>query len=138
MEQQIEFELDGIRYVMTPANAFKSWNTLKKALKIAQGVQLSGSKEAKRLGSELLSQLLANLGEPTVAEVETLVLAHTTAQVDGKTYRLSDRLDQHFNQYRSHLLDVLVRGVKYQFADFFKNGLSLLKDILTQKETATE
>ncbi len=136
MEQQFEFELDGVRYVMTPANAFKAWNVLKKALKIAQGVQLSGPKEAKKLGSALLSQLLANLGEPAVREVEELVLSHATASVDGKTYRLSDRLEPHFNQYRHHLIGVLARGVKYQFADFFKNGQTLLKDILPLKETA--
>jgi len=56
--------------------------------------------------------------------------------VDGKTYRLSDRLEPHFNQYRHHLIGVLMRGVKYQFADFFKNGQTLLKDILPLKETA--
>ena len=111
MEQQIEFELDGVRYAMTPANAFKAWNVLKKALKIAQGVSVNGSKE--------------DLG-----------LSHATAQVDGKTYRLSDRLEPHFNQYRHHLIGVLVRGVKYQFADFFKGGQTLLKDILPLKETA--
>lgn len=136
MEQQIEFELDGVRYAMTPANAFKAWNVLKKALKIAQGVSVNGSKEGKALGSELLAQILANLGEPAVKEVEDLVLSHATAQVDGKTYRLSDRLEPHFNQYRHHLIGVLVRGVKYQFADFFKGGQTLLKDILPLKETA--
>jgi uncharacterized protein PD_1186 len=136
MEQQFEFELDGVRYVMTPANAFKAWNVLKKALKIAQGVSVNGSKTGKILGSELLAQILANLGDPSVKEVEDLVLSHATASVDGKTYRLSDRLEPHFNQYRHHLIGVLARGVKYQFADFFKNGQTLLKDILPLKETA--
>ncbi len=136
MEQQFEFELDGVRYVMTPANAFKAWNVLKKALKIAQGVSVNGSKTGKTLGGELLAQILANLGDPSVKEVEDLVLSHATASVDGKTYRLSDRLEPHFNQYRHHLIGVLVRGVKYQFADFFKNGQTLLKDILPLKETA--
>ena len=136
MEQQFEFELDSVRYVMTPANAFKAWNVLKKALKIAQGVSVNGSKTGKTLGSELLAQILANLGDPSVKEVEDLVLSHATASVDGKTYRLSDRLEPHFNQYRHHLIGVLARGVKYQFADFFKNGQTLLKDILPLKETA--
>jgi len=45
-------------------------------------------------------------------------------------------LEPHFNQYRHHLIGVLARGVKYQFADFFKNGQTLLKDILPLKETA--
>ncbi|HDR0739445.1 putative phage tail assembly chaperone [Pasteurella multocida] len=132
MELQHEFELNGVRYVMTPANAMGAWSAIKNALKLVQGVDLSSVKagEKEQVGYAILTHLLSCLGDPSVKALEDIVLKHTTCCVDGSRYRLSDNPDKHFNQYRSHLIQVLVEGVKYQFADFFSGGGGLLPSIL--------
>lgn len=124
MEQQFQFDLDGVSYTMTPANAMSSWTALKNAMKLAQGLSLDGvfGKNKQQAGAEILQGLLANLGTPEVKVLEDIVLKHTVCSLDGKNYRLSDNPDKHFNQYRSHLIPILVKGVKYQFGDFFNVG----------------
>lgn len=131
MEQQKAFELDGVEYVMTPANAMSSWVALKNALKLAEGFQLDfSSGDKQKIGLNVLQNLLANLGDPSVQALEEIVLKHTVCKSEGKSYRLSDNPDRHFNQYRGHLIPILIEGVKYQFADFFSGGGGLLKTML--------
>lgn len=124
MEQELKLDLDGVSYTMTPANAMSSWMALKNAMKLAQGLSLSGvfGKDKQQAGAELLQGVLANLGTPEVKALEDIVLKHTVCSLDGKNYRLSDNPDKHFNQYRHHLIPILVQGVKYQFGDFFNVG----------------
>lgn len=133
MEKEFKFELDGVQYLMTPSNAFTAWSALKKALKLVQGVDLSGIatlKDKKQIGFATLTTLLSNLDSPAVQAIEDMVLHHTTVKIgDDKPFRLSDRKDQHLNDYRHHLINLLVSGVKYQFGDFFKGGSGLLPSI---------
>jgi hypothetical protein len=136
MERELKFPIDGVQYVMTPANAMSSWNALKRAASLLKGVDIEEVKQgAGQEGktSVAIGTLLSNLGEPAVAEIEAIVFASTVAQVESRRYRLSDELDSHFNQHRSHLVRVLMEGVKYQYADFFAGGMAALKDLLPAK-----
>lgn len=132
MEQEKRFELDGVQYVMTPANAMASWTAIKKALGIAQSIQIqSMSGDKQKVGLEVIQALLANLGDPRIQTIEELVIKHTVCSLNGQNYRLSDNPDRHFNQYRGHLIPVLVEGVKYQFGDFFSGGGKSLMSMLS-------
>lgn len=126
--QELTFQLDEVEYRMTPANAMGAWSALKKVLKLAQGIQLG--EDMSKIGESLLGALFAHLGSPEIKAVEEIVLSHTVVNLQGQQYRLSHQFDKHFNQYRGHLLPVLMKGVQYQFADFFIGGGGLLKDML--------
>lgn len=140
MEQVKQFTLEDITYKMTPANAMAAWTALKNAMKLLQAVDLSavsaGEKAGKQLGANVLTTVLANLGDPSVKALEDIVLKHTTCEQDGKSYRLSERFDSHFNQHRGHLLPVLKEGLMYQFADFFIGGGGLLNNMLGKLNAA--
>ncbi|MCK3654219.1 hypothetical protein A4G19_12430 [Pasteurellaceae bacterium Macca] len=138
MDAQKKIEIDNVDYVMTPANAMSSWVALKNAFKLVQGVDLSANSgnDKQAVGMALLTRLLGSLGSEEVRALETIVLKHTSARLlDGTTYRLSEKFDEHFNQHRSHLLRILTEGVIYQFADFFKGGSALLSAMPQLKAT---
>ncbi|WP_071058733.1 phage tail assembly chaperone [Pelistega sp. MC2] len=148
MTETHAIELDNVTYTMTPANAMASWSALKIALGLLSTVDFSSTNVAseddeslndedkakanqQRLGLTIITSLASNLGHPAVKQMEDIVLRHTSAQIDGgKPYRLSNDLDSHFNKYRSHLITVLITGLKYQFGDFFSGGGGLLSNIL--------
>lgn len=133
MEKELKFSIDGVQYLMTPANAMESWNALKRAASLLKGVDIEEVKKGsgqEGKTSVAIGTLLSNLGEPAVAEIESIIFAGTVAQVGGRRYRLSDELDSHFNQYRGHLVRVLMEGVKYQYSDFFAGGMAALKGLL--------
>jgi hypothetical protein len=129
MEKELKFSIDGVQYVMTPANSMAAWTSLKRAASIFKGVDIEEVKKGdgqEGRTSMAIGTLISNLGDPAIAEIEALVFASTAVQDTGKSaYRLSDDLDGHFNQHRAHLLEVLVRGVKYQYTDFFTGGMKL-------------
>ncbi|HEY4292054.1 phage tail assembly chaperone [Luteibacter sp.] len=136
MEKELKFSIDGVQYVMTPVNASDSWKALKRASALFKGVDIEKVKGAAGNGektSVAIGTLLSNLGDPAVEEIEDLVFASTVAKVGGKVYRISDDFDAHFNQYRSHLLRVLMEGVKYQYSDFFAGVVAMLKGLLPTK-----
>lgn len=134
MEQSKQFTLEDTTYTMTPANAMAAWTALKNAMKLLQAVDLStlsaDKNSAKKIGTNVLTTVLANLGDPSIKTLEDIVLKHTACEQDGKQYRLSERFDSHFNQHRGHLIPVLKEGLMYQFADFFIGGGGLLKGML--------
>jgi hypothetical protein len=140
MESELRFTRDGVQYVMTPANAMASWKALKRAASLLKGVDVEEIKAGDHEGktSVAIGTLLANLGEPAVAEIESIVFASTAVQPSGgdKPYRLEDSLDSHFNKHRAHLIPVLVQGVKYQYTDFFAGGMAMLQDLLPAKKKA--
>ncbi len=128
MNAEHRINLDGISYVMRPANAMPAWNALKKAARLLQGVKIERGEGSESLA---IGAILANLGDPVVAEIEALVLQHVNAQPEeGAAFRLADRADAHFNQHRGHLLPLLIEGVKYQFGDFFVAAMPALSAIL--------
>lgn len=129
MEQVKQFTIEDVTYTMTPANAMAAWTALKNAMKLLQSVDLSALGDSKKLGAGILTTVVANLGDPSVKELENIVLTHTACEQDGQKYRLSERFDSHFNKYRGHLITVLKEGLTYQFADFFIGGGGLLTNI---------
>jgi hypothetical protein len=141
MERELKFNIDGVQYVMTPSNAMSSWNALKRAASLFKGVDIEEVKGATGNDgktSVAIGTLISNLGDPAVAEVEAIVFASTVVQASGKpAFRLSDDLDGHFNQHRAHLFEVLVKGVKYQFGDFFAGGMAALKGLMPAKALPT-
>ncbi|MBN6075804.1 hypothetical protein HYE60_11220 [Aggregatibacter actinomycetemcomitans] len=139
MEQSKQFTLEDITYNMTLANATASWSALKNALKLVQHVDLSNIGNGKgNIGANMLTAILANLGDPSIKALEDIVLKHTSCEQDGKQYRLSERFDAHFNQHRGHLLPVLKEGLVYQFADFFIGGGGLLSSMLPNLNLKTQ
>ncbi|WP_230951277.1 phage tail assembly chaperone [Xylella fastidiosa] len=87
-----------------------------------------------------LGTLLSHLGDPAVTEIEALVFEQTAIKTpEGTTYRLSsDRLNEHFNTRRTHLLRVLMEGVKYQYSDFFVGGMAAFQDLIPMPSTEKE
>lgn len=148
MEKQLDIELDGVRYVMTPADAVSAWNALKSAGALLQGMQASGFGSAENVDqtaivTAAISTILSNLGRPEVVQLEKIVWGATVTSVDdAKPYRIRDKFNEHFNEYRGHLLPLLMAGIKYQFSDFF--GASafsrLFRDLMArfQKGKTTE
>lgn len=117
-----QINIENVTYTMMPANAMAAWTALKNAMKLLQSVDLSSLGNNKKLGASVLTTVLANLGDPSIKELED-------SEQDGKLYRLSERFDSHFNQHRGHLIPVLKEGLVYQFADFFIGGGGLLSNI---------
>ncbi|WP_175689699.1 phage tail assembly chaperone [Burkholderia anthina] len=124
MDKQHEIELDDVRYVMTPADAVAAWNALKNAGALLNGMTTGGFGSADdvdttAIATACISTILSNLGRPEVAQLEKIVWASTAASVGGREYRLRDKFSEHFNEYRGHMLPLLMAGIKYQFSDFF-------------------
>ena len=130
-----EFTIDGIRYVLKPANAISAWNALKKAGVLLNGLSMGSDQEGAK--SVAMGAILSNLGDPVVKDIENLIYSHTCADIDGKVYLLSDNMKEHFNQYRSHIIPVLIEGAMYQFEDFFKGGMSSLSRLMPQTPPQT-
>ena len=109
MEQNKQFTLEDITYNMTPANAAVAWAALKNALKLVQHVDLSNlGSNAGNIGANMLTAILANLGDPSIKALEDIVLKHTSCEQDGKQYRLSDLFFADFNHDRGLFLRVLI------------------------------
>jgi len=148
MEKQLDIELDGVRYVMTPADAVSAWNALKSAGALLQGMQASGFGTADNVDqtaivTAAISTILSNLGRPEVAQLEAVVWGATAALVAGrKPYRIRDKFTEHFNEHRGHLLPLLMAGIKYQYSDFFGASAfsSLFRNLMArfQKGETTE
>lgn len=126
-----QIDINGIKYTFTPANAIRAWNALKKAGVLLKGLDVNqGADETK---SVAIGAILGNLGEPVVKDIEDLIYDHTTVNIDGKIFKLSSQLNEHLNQYRGHLIEILVQGAMYQFEDFFKGGMSSLDRLMPKK-----
>ncbi|KVZ03381.1 phage tail assembly chaperone [Burkholderia stagnalis] len=140
MEKQHDIEMDGVRYVMTPADAAAAWTALKNAGALLQGMQAGGFGSADdvdqtAIAAACISTILSNLGRPEVAQLEAVVWASTAATVNGgPPYRVRDKFSEHFNQYRAHLIPVLIAGIKYQYADFFGGSAfsGLFRNLMTR------
>lgn len=126
------FKLDDVEYRMNLGNAIKSWAALKKAGKLFKGIGaadvLEDDKKTINKGKMMMTILdvvLDNAGSDEFNAIEAIVFNNTIINKDDeKPFKLSDKKETHFNEYRSHILPVLKQGVVFQFADFFKgNGL---------------
>ncbi|MCG9064717.1 hypothetical protein LH425_06620 [Laribacter hongkongensis] len=126
MDNEKRITLDGITYIMTPANANLAWDVLKRAGRLLNGVEVSKD-DAKGGAGKAIGAILSNLGDPAVTEIENLVFGHTNVvPADGKPFRLQDKRAEHFNQYRGHMMPLLMQGASYQFGDFFTGGMAAL------------
>ncbi|MGY0342421.1 phage tail assembly chaperone [Xylella fastidiosa] len=132
MNNEHRFEIEGLTYLMTPANAMAAWQSLKRAGVLLRGMDADALANAQGTASVALGTLLSHLGDPAVTEIEALVFEQTAIKTpEGTTYRLSpDRLNEHFNTRRTHLLRVLMEGVKYQYSDFFVGGMAAFQDLI--------
>lgn len=117
--ETLEKEIDNVKYVMRPASAMSAWSALKKSAAIFKGISI----DTKTGGTEI-GAILENLGSQEVEQIEKLIFEHTTVVIDDeKPFKLSSQIDSHFNEHRSHILQVLIAGAMYQFADFFPKEL---------------
>lgn len=127
-----QIEIEEVKYTFNPANAIRAWNALKKAGVLLKGLDVTqGQDEAK---SVAIGAILGNLGDPVMKDIEDLIYDHTTVSIEGKVFKLSSQLNEHFNQYRGHLVEVLVQGAMYQFEDFFKGGMSSLNRLMPSQK----
>ncbi|QEG07772.1 hypothetical protein [Salmonella phage SE4] len=131
MTEPKSFDIDGVTYNMNLANALPAWAVLKKAGKLFKGiggadiVGKDNKVDGKKAMLVILDAVLDNAGSDEVTAIEDLIFKNTVVVVNGTPRKLGDIKDQHFNQYRSHILPILKEGLLFQFADFFKgNGLS--------------
>lgn len=125
------FKVDDVEYRMNLGNGLKSWAALKKAGKLFKGIGaadiMEDDKKTINKGKVLMTIIdvvLDNAGSDEFNALEAIVFANTIVNIDDKPFKLNDRKETHFNEYRSHILPVLKQGIVFQFADFFKgNGL---------------
>lgn len=75
-----QINIENVTYTMTPANAMTAWTALKNAMKLLQSVDLSSLGNNKKLGASVLTTVLANLGDPSIKELEDIVLKHTSCE----------------------------------------------------------
>jgi len=143
MDKDHRFEIDGVGYIMTPANAVPAWNALKRAARLLKDVDINDIKppdaeSGGRQTSVAIGALLANLGDPAVSDIETLIYEHTNVKAgSGEPFRLINKLNEHLNAHRSHMLRILMEGVKYQFSDFFAGGMASLKGLMPAPQNPT-
>lgn len=124
-------ELDNVTYRFRYINASKAWNLITSTLSTLKSDDLKSIEvdtEGDATGNiAILGAVLSKINTPEFKHVQQEVLNHVTFTIDGQTSKLdSTNFDTHFNQYRSHLLRVLIAGVKFQFYPFFKDGLGFL------------
>ena len=76
-----QINIENVTYTMTPANAMTAWTALKNAMKLLQSVDLSSLGNNKKLGASVLTTVLANLGDPSIKELEDIAskMANYTA-----------------------------------------------------------
>ena len=124
-----EFNIDNVKYLMNPINAVPAWNALKKAATLLQGVDLTKGE------SGAVGALLASLGDPIVADIEKMILDHTViTDEDGIPHKLiMAKVNDHFNKHRTHMVQVLMEGVKYQFTPFFAGGAGQFMSLIPKK-----
>lgn len=126
MEQRKDFDIDGIRYAMTPANAYGAWETLQLLLGAIGRSKMDHPGDGSISGAIALAFSVMDRSE--MAAVQTLVFDNAVLVPEqGMPSKLSDCGKTHFNQYRAHLPQLLVEGAVYQFSDFFYG----IRDVLT-------
>lgn len=118
MEQRKELELDGVKYFMTPANAYTAWENLQLLLGAI------GRSKMDHPGDGSISQVIglafSVMDKPELAAVQRMVFEYTVVKIENDMpAKLNDCGETHFNKYRSHLPVLLVEGAQYQFGDFF-------------------
>ena len=77
-----QINIENVTYTMTPANAMTAWTALKNAMKLLQSVDLSSLGNNKKLGASVLTTVLANLGDPSIKELEDLKAELSRPRVD--------------------------------------------------------
>lgn len=113
-------------YIMRLGNAAQAWNALKKACELLSHLKLGKTGQIKDLEVEAAMQVIAHIGDDSVANIERIIYENTTVKKNGEVFRLSDRFDEHFNECRADMIPVLIEGVKFHFGDFFSAGLKFL------------
>lgn len=125
MEQRKELELDGVKYFMTPANAYTAWENLQLLLGAI------GRSKMDHPGDGSISQVIglafSVMDKPELAAVQRMVFEYTVVKMENELpAKLNDCGETHFNKYRAHLPILLVEGAQYQFGDFFTG----IRDVL--------
>ena len=117
-------------YVMRLGNATDAWDALKTACKLLKNVDLNSVEQVSNVQAEAALQIIANIGDPAIANIERIVYENTTVKKNGEVYRLIDRFDEHFNECRGDMIPLLMAGVKFHFGDFFSAGLKSLTTMM--------
>lgn len=116
-------ELNGITYEHRNANFIMAKNVGMKLLQLLKGnISMEGQSVNIDIGGAL-----ANIGSPEFAEVEKFVLKFVTVTgEDGAVIHIEqpDVFNAHFNEHRSHYLQVVFDGLKFHFSDFLPAGLA--------------
>lgn len=129
MEAEKRVELEGVTYIMRPANALASWNALKAAGAVFRGLEVDSARVGDVGKTKIdIGAILGNLGDPAIAKIERIVFEQTNVLEagSGQPFRLVDRMETHFNERRGDLIPVLVAGIQYQYADFFTSAAPTL------------
>lgn len=126
MEAQKTVTLEGVSYVMTPANAFSAWENLQMLLGAIGRSKMDHPGDGSMASAIGLAFSVMDTRE--LASIQRMVFEYAVVKpADGMPFKLSDGAETHFNQHRAHLPKVLVEGGIYQFEDFFTG----IRDVLT-------
>ncbi|HEY4438710.1 MAG TPA: putative phage tail assembly chaperone [Lelliottia sp.] len=137
MEQRKEIELDGIKYYMTPANAYTAWENIQMLLGAIGRSKMDRPGDGSISGT--IGLAFSVMDKPELAAVQRMVFEFTVVKPEtGAPAKLIDCGETHFNQYRSHLPILLVEGAQYQFGDFFTGIRDVLKDLFPGLGQMTE
>ncbi|MCS2154349.1 hypothetical protein MUU49_17475 [Scandinavium goeteborgense] len=126
MEAQKTLNLDGVSYIMSPANAFSAWENLQMLLGAIGRSKMDHPGDGSMASAIGLAFSVMDTRE--LAAIQRMVFEYTVVKLsEGQPFKLTDGAETHFNQYRAHLPKLLVEGVIYQFEDFFTG----IRDVLT-------
>lgn len=131
MHRDEKLIIGNVTYIMRPANFDMAWAALKAAGALFKGLQVSNREDALDVGV-----LLGNLGDPAIAKIEQVVIEHTNVQVEGDTpFKLSSRLNEHFNDHRGNYIPLMLAGIRFQYADFFAGAAPALAAVMANFKT---
>lgn len=145
---QKDFEIDGVKYVLTQGNFFESKKEAEKLTALLRGVvdvKLNTNKDGASEGGFALDikipEILANITSPEAQGIQDFITSKMQVIKDGEGIPTSkkEELGRHFNQYRSHYYTVIYEGVKFHFLDFLPSGAEWLTNTIKQainKQTA--
>lgn len=129
MNNEKVLELDGVEYRFHMLDASTAWGLLTNALSTINTqdlAQVSVGNEETSLA--LVGAVLNKINTPQLKSIQEKIWRNIVVNKNGNTYRISDNFDQHFNEYRGHLIKLLWEGLRFQFSPFFAGGLQSLID----------
>lgn len=132
LEQQ-NVEIDGVTYALLQAKFFDAKYKAEKITTMLRGTIDIKVKGKMDFDFDIkIPEILANLTSPEFQDIQDFILKNMQVHKDGELIKTDSKeaLAQHFNKYRSHYYQVILKGAEFHFLDFIPYGRELLTNIV--------